>query len=191
MKIVTHLTGQRPILQHNGRLANPLDPYTRQLKALTAKKKKTDEDLVSIMMVEARGAAYETTDGLLGVPTQNMWRAVYDAATAYRRGADIKRALNFEDTVEPLFVDGKSQTVEAHLNEPDHVDYRPVSVNRNKTMRARLLVPLPWSVSFTFDLLDDVIDARDLAPILERAGRLVGLCDWRPTYGTFAVEVEA
>lgn len=191
MKIVLHIDGLRPMLQHNGRLANPLDPYTQRLKQFTAKKKKTDEDLMNILMAEARGAVYETTDGLIGFPTQNVWRSVYDAATAFRRGADIKRALSFEDSIEPLLVDGAHITVDKFLAVPANIDYRPVAVNRAKTMRARPKVQLPWAATFAFDLLDDVIDARDLAPILERAGRLVGLGDWRPIYGTFSVEVEA
>lgn len=190
MKLTLNLTGTRPMLQHNGRLANPLDPYTQALKALTSKRKKTDEDLLAILHAEARGAVYETTDDLLGLPTANLWRSIYDAATAFRRGADVKRALLYEDVTEPLLVDGDAIPVDVFLKDPIHIDYRPVAINRAKTMRARPRVPLIWTSSHAFELLDDVIDARDLGPILERAGRLVGLGDYRPMYGTYTVEVE-
>lgn len=178
------------MLQHNGRLANPLDPWTQQVKVLAAKRRKTDDDLIQLLRAEARGASYETTDGLLGIPNQNVWRSIYDAATAFRRGADVKRALSFEDTMEPLRVAGELIEVEKFLSDAVNIDYRPVAVQRAKTMRARPVVR-DWSSTHHFELLDDVIDARDLAPILERAGRLVGVGDWRPTYGTFHVEVEA
>lgn len=191
MKILIHVDGLRPMLQHNGRLANPLDPYTQRLKQLTAKRKKTDEDLMAILVAEARGAVYETSDGLLGFPTQNVWKAIYTAATAFKQGENIKRALSFEDSTEPLLFNGAHISVEKFLADPVNIDYRPVAVNRAKTMRARPKVQLPWAATYAFELLDDVIDARDLAPILERAGRLVGLGDWRPIYGTFAVEVES
>lgn len=176
------------MLQHNGRLANPLDPWTQQLKALTSKRKKTDEDLMSIMAIEARGACWETETGEIGIPTAAVWRSIYDAATAYKFGANVKRALGFEDMTVPLLFEGKPQSCDTFLNEPGHIDYRPVVVNRARTMRARPRV-FGWQSTHTFELLEDVIDPRELVPVLERAGRLVGVGDWRPTYGKYAVEV--
>lgn len=190
MEFVVMLTGERPMLQHNGRLANPIDSYTRQLSAITGKRKKTDDDLISIMEIEARGACWETPEGLLGLPNAAVWRCIYDAAKAYKRGEDIKRALILEDIVQPLSVGGAFVSCDEYLKDATHIDYRPVKVNNRKTMRARPIVH-DWSSSHRFELLDDVIDARALVPILERAGRLVGVGDWRPTYGTFSVEVSS
>ena len=48
------LTGINRMLMHNGRLANPLNPYSKAKSKLTAKRKKTEEDLIQIMSVEAR-----------------------------------------------------------------------------------------------------------------------------------------
>lgn len=190
MKLTLHLTGNRPMLMHNGRLANPLDPWTQQLKALNAKRKKTDEDLMAILQAEARGAIYETPDGVLGFPTQNVWRCVYDSAKAFKLGEDIKRSLSFEDVIEPLGVHGVGVVnVESFLADTANIDYRPVKIQRAKVMRARP-VARNWTTSHKFELLDDVLNPRDLVPVLQRAGRLVGLGDWRPTYGTFDVEVE-
>lgn len=183
------ITGTRPLLMHNGRLANPLDPYTRALKELTGKRRKTDDDLVSIMQIEARGACWETGDGLLGIPNAAVWRCVYDAAKAYKRGEDVKRALLLSDDVMPLHVDGVTVTCDVWLKDADHIDYRPVVVTGRRTMRARPIIPAGWTSTHHFELLTDVIDPRDLAPILERAGRLVGIGDWRPTYGTFSAAV--
>lgn len=190
MNIELTLTGTKALLMHNGRLSNPIDPHTQALKQLTAKRKKTDEDLIEIMRCEARGAAYETDDGLLGFPTQNVWRCIYDAAKAYKRGEDIKRALSFNPIVEPLAVNGEHVKVEDFLySDPNRtILYVPVSVNRAKTMRARPQIH-NWALTASFDLLEDVLDPRDLLPVLERAGRLVGLGDWRPIYGTFEAEV--
>lgn len=188
MNFTIHLTGVRPMLHHNGRLANPIDPYTRALKELTAKRKKTDEDLILIMQAEARAAVYETAEGFVGLPTGNVWRSVKDAATAFKRGKDMERALIGSPDVEPLLIHGEKWTVEDFLADPNNIDYRPVAVNRARTMRARPIVR-GWSCTHTFELLEDVIDPRDMAPILERAGRLVGVGDWRPMFGTFTTEV--
>lgn len=189
MKLTLELTGTKPMLQRNGRLANPIDEYTRRLAALTGKRKKTDEDLIDIMQVEARGSCWETPEGLLGIPTAAVWRCIYDAAKAFKRGEDIKRALSFTDTTEPLLIDGDYISCDDFLSKSENLDYRPVKVQGRKTMRARPVVKEGWKATFHFDLLTDVIDPRDIAPILERAGRLVGLGDWRPIYGTFSAEV--
>jgi hypothetical protein len=185
------LTGTRPMIQHNGRLANPLDPYTRALKELTGKRRKTDDDLVNIMQVEARGSCWENEDALLGIPNAAVWRCIYDAAKAYKRGEDVKRAVVVADETMPLLFDGSTVSCDVWLKEPEHIFYRPAKVTSRTVMRARPIIPVGWVSTHEFDLWTDVIDPRDLVPILERAGRLVGLGDWRPTYGTFTVAVES
>jgi hypothetical protein len=116
-----------------------------------------------------------------------VWRCIYDAAKAFKRGEDIKRGFHMEPVIVPLLVDGQIVSADEFLADPAHIDYRPMRVNAAKTMRARAIVT-GWSCVHYFELLEDVIDPRDLAPIFERAGRLVGLGDSRPTYGTFTVE---
>lgn len=184
------LTGERPMLQHNGRLSNPLDRYTRQIKSIVGKRNKTDEDLAKIMQIEARGGCWETRDQLLGVPTSAVWRCLYDAAKAFKRGEDLKRGLLFNDDVEPVLVDGEPVSCDDFIKDSEHLFLRSVKIGRNRTMRARPRVPQGWVTVHKFELLADVIDQRNLAPIIERAGRLVGLGDWRPTYGRFTARME-
>lgn len=189
MKLQLTLTGTHPMLQHNGRMADPTNQFTRDLKAISGKRKKTDEDLVDIMRIEARGSCWETPEGLLGVPSAAVWRCLFDAAKNFKLGTTVKKALHFDDVVEPLLVDGAKVTCEDFLMHKDHIDYRPVKIMAAKTMRSRPRVPEGWETTHTFELLDDVIDLRNLQPVLETAGRLVGIGDWRPTYGRFTTEL--
>jgi len=189
MDITIKLTGQCPMLQHNSRLANPLDPWTQMLKPLTAKTKKTDEDYKEIMHIEARGGFWETGDGMIGVPNSAIWKCLYTAATAFKLGEALKRALTFEDTVMPLLIDGQPVSCEVWLTSPGGIDYRSVVIAKRRTMRARPRIPAGWQSTHTLVLLKDQLDPRALAPVIERAGSLVGLGDWRPTYGTFSAEV--
>ena len=189
MQITFTLTGTKPMLQHNGRLANPLDPYTRKLRSITSQRKKTDDDLYAIMQIEARGSCWETDDGLLGIQNAAVWRSIYDAAKAFKLGEDVKRALHFEDTTVPLAIDGGKVTCDDYISDAAHIDYRPVKVSGRKTMRARPLIQPGWTSSHSMELVDSVIRVDDLGPVLERAGRLVGIGDWRPTYGTYSIEV--
>lgn len=188
MELTIRLNGIGPMLQHNGRLANPIDPYTRQLAAISKKRNKTDEDLAEMAMIEARAGMYETVDGLLGLPNENVWRCIYDAAKAFKLGEDIKRALLFSVDTVPLTIDGEHAKCETYLDNAENMLYRSVKVQRNRVMRARPIVN-NWQSEHHFDLLTDVIDLGNLQPVLERAGRLVGVGDWRPMYGKFHAEV--
>ena len=49
-----------PMISHNSQLANPLNRYSKAMKALTGKRKKTDQDIEDI----ARGAAVLGTGGM-------------------------------------------------------------------------------------------------------------------------------
>ena len=189
MRLSVTLTGTHPMLMHNGRLANPLDDWTRQLKALTSKRKKTDEDIFQIAQVEARAGCWETVDGMLGVPSAAVWRCFYDAAKQFKLGTTVKKSLYFDDVVEPLTIDGAKVFCDDYVRDFDNVDYRTVKVQTSTTMRARPKIPTGWQTSHTFELFDDVMDVRELQTVMDSAGRLYGLGDWRPTYGRFTVEV--
>jgi hypothetical protein len=102
----------------------------------------------------------------------------------------LKRALLVDPlAVEPVLVGGETVKVDDFLADWSNIDYRAVPVMQSRTMRARPIVR-DWSTTHTLDLLDDVVDVHVLDPIIERAGRLVGLCDWHPIYGTFTTALE-
>ena len=187
MELTIAVTGNKPMLQHNGRLANPLDPYTRKIKGISGKRKKTDDDLVEMAAIEARASCWETTDGLMGIPAAALWRSIYDGSKAFKLGEDIKRALVMGDETVPLLIDGTTRSADDHARES--FDYRPVKIQRQKVMRARVRIDLPWAFTVTAELAEDVLDSHMLNPVYERAGRFVGIGDWRPIFGTYTIEV--
>lgn len=190
--LTVQIVGTKPMLLHNGRLANPLDPYTRDLKAISNKRTKTDDDRFSMMSIEARGGCYETPDGLLAFPTANVWRSIYDAAKKYKLGKDCTRALFFDDVNEPIYLDGKTVHIDDDnwLQYGTTVDYRPVKVGTSKTMRARPLVPKGWVSTHRLALNESELDLESLYPVFLRASRIIGLGDWRPNFGTYELKVE-
>ena len=52
MNIIIEVKGTSPLLMHNPRMVDPEFDLNRQIKALTAKRKKTDEDLKNIEALE-------------------------------------------------------------------------------------------------------------------------------------------
>ena len=188
MEIRFKLTSVRPMMMHNGRLANPLDPYVQELKKYTSKRSKTEEDLARIMEIETRGGCYETPDGLLAQPTEAVWASFHEAAKAYKRGKDLERALIPTPEMVPLHIAGELISADEFIKDPTHIDYRSVVVSGRRVMRARVLVH-DWEALHTMELLEDIVDVDVLKPIVERAGRVVGLGDFRPRFGTYTTEI--
>lgn len=189
MEFRVKLTGTKPMLQHNGRLANPVDLYTKRLKQLTSKRKKTEEDLVAIMQVEARGGCWETTDHKLGLPTAAVWRSIHESAKMDKLGKTIERGLSYEDSCQPILVNGIEQKCDDFVADPTRIDYRSVKIGTSRTMRARPLIPAGWESVHTMELMTDLLDFESLIPLIHRAGKLYGVGDWRPIYGTYEAEV--
>jgi len=189
MEISIRLEGVRPILMHNVRLANPLDPYTRRLKEAASKKDKTDEDLAVISWIEARGSAYETADGLLAIPAENVFSAIWEGAKGAKKGMQFKRAILPLTDLEPIYIDGETYNVDDYLD-AGNIDVRPVKVQRNRVMRSRPIIRAPWTVTHRFEMMTDEFNFDQLQAAMNRAGRLVGIGDYRPRYGTFIATFE-
>lgn len=74
------------------------------------------------------------------------------------------------------------------VKEWDFVDRRRVTIQRNGITRLRPGMQEGWEVSFEIQiLLPEYIDENLLHEVLSSAGRLIGVGDFRPTFGRFQV----
>ena len=70
----------------------------------------------------------------------------------------------------------------------DYLDTRRVTVQRAGVNRTRPAMKKGWNSSFTFQVITpEYIDKQLFIDVLGTAGRLVGIGDFRPTYGRFQV----
>ena len=70
----------------------------------------------------------------------------------------------------------------------DYLDTRRVTVQRAGVNRTRPAMKKGWNSSFTFQVITpEYIDKQLFVDVLSTAGRLVGIGDFRPTYGRFQV----
>jgi len=182
------ITGLSPLLMHNGRGANPLDPLVKQLKTLTGKRKKTDEDLMEIARLEWMISLYEK-DGVLLVPAENVEGCFRDAAKMSKRGKDATRGFLCRATT-PLQFAGKGKSLSDLWNSGKYTDTRVVKNpgSGSRIMRTR---PILMDWSFTADLsFDDATfnNETEILDILQTGGQYIGLLDYRPRYGRFSAE---
>ncbi len=74
------------------------------------------------------------------------------------------------------------------VREWDYLDKRRVMIQRNGINRVRPAMKAGWSA--TFDLmvvLPEYVDRNALRETIESAGRLIGVGDFRPTFGRFGI----
>lgn len=70
----------------------------------------------------------------------------------------------------------------------DYEDHRRVTIQRSAITRVRPAMKAGWKVEFDLQiLLPEYIDQRLLNATITQAGRLVGIGDFRPTYGRFQI----
>lgn len=70
----------------------------------------------------------------------------------------------------------------------DYLDTRRVTVQRNGINRSRPAFKAGWSASFQFMCgLPEYVPPQVLHETIEQAGRLIGVADFRPTYGRFQI----
>ena len=70
----------------------------------------------------------------------------------------------------------------------DYEDRRRVCIQRNSITRVRPAMKSGWSATIQLQCnLPEYINQETLNEIIQQAGRLIGVGDFRPTYGRFQV----
>ncbi len=186
MELLTlSIKGTSPLMMHSDKLANPLHPATEAHKELTAKRKKTDDDHLAIARSEfIAGAYFDSTSGFF-IPGANFDATFLAGAKLQKLGTHWKRgALVMTDKAELGFA-GPS-TPESLWEDQRFVDCRGVKVGQAKIMRYRPIF-LDWACQLEVAINTDVLDLQEVKKAIEDAGKLIGVCEYRPRFGRFEV----
>lgn len=182
------IEGTAPLLMHNSRLANPLDPATRALKKVTGKRNKTEEDHAEMARLEFLGGLYHDPDIGPYIPGENIWRCLWDAAKKYKMGVKVKEGVFITSDINPLAYGGPREATELWADE-NFRHMASVKVGMSRTMRCRPQFR-EWRVAADGVLDPSLLEPSNLESIAETAGQLIGLGDWRPRFGRFIAEVK-
>ncbi len=184
------LRGATPLLIHNERLANPMDPTAKRLKALTSKRKKTDEDITNIARAEFDGGLYVDEDGPY-IPDSWILALLRDGGKQIKLGKAITQGtLSMEDRFRLQHGLSKKprESWEDAIWGAGYYDQRMVGNQTARILRTRPRFDA-WAVTASIHYDPTVFDARQIEQILNIAGVKIGLGDYRPRFGRFTVEV--
>ena len=194
IKLNLNMKGIRPIILHNGRTADPLDPWAKKLKSISAKRKKTEEDHELMGEIEFEAGLYWSDDLGVYMPVDNLQRMFLDACKKIRMGREsIGIMVDTEYGCPIIFPNHKN--LKQLKADPEARIRKLVSIGGVKVVRTRPLVPTGWTMTIPVELDPDIIDRDTFAQIADIAGHRIGLGDWRPaapkvpgSFGRFTVE---
>lgn len=199
--------GETALLMNNGDVGcNNLNSIVKLKKSITGKRKKTDDDIATIAILEWYLGLY--LDGLHSVTTESDVKnidkisfngglvtalpgklfksSICVAGTTFKLGSTLKPNLrvsfkcpfDFGDEVDPNYL----------VNKDMYFDNRPVVVNRARIMKARPIFP-KWKANFEVQFFTDKLELSQVRDCIELAGQIVGVGDYRPAkngdFGTF------
>lgn len=174
-RLAVTVEGTAPLLFH-GWNSEAVEEKAKSAKNSRAKK---SDDIESYV--------YRDDDGFLGIPGANMHAALVEAGRYMADPRSPRKSARdlCKAGIVPLSVLGRFEPL---TREWDYEDRRRVTIQRAGVTRTRPAMREGWRCSF--DLLvttPEYLSPALMAQLLGQAGRLVGLCDFRPTYGRFTV----
>ncbi len=144
----------------------------------------------------AKGSKGKTTDDLESYVFRNEKKEICIPGR-YLRGAIINAARFRQDPRSPrksasdLYKAGViavDELVSLGKTSWDYIDQQRVTVQRSGITRRRPAMNAGWKATFLIEvIIAEYIPPQVLNEVIQNAGRLVGIGDFRPTYGRFSV----
>lgn len=184
MRVRITLEGTSPLLMHNPQMVDPEFELNRQIKALTGKRNKTDEDLRQIERLEWFGGLY-VENGTVVQPTSKVRKCLINTARISKQGKMVERALSFSALNIPLRYDGPKD-IEILAKDERYASRLSVGIGPKRVMRVRPQF-FPWGLVVEGLFVEDAgLNFDALKAIVELAGLVEGIGDNRVNgYGRF------
>lgn len=133
---------------------------------------------------------YRNEEGYICIPGRYIVRSVVEAGRNFqdprskkKMAKDLVQAAVISDEVlSPILLKGKP------THEWEYDDRQRVCIMRSAITRTRPAFRKGWEVDFTLiSLVPDLVTPDFLRKLVDNAGLLIGMGDFRPTYGRFRV----
>jgi hypothetical protein len=183
-KLKVTIRGVSPFLSHNGQTADPLNAFSKQLKAVTSKRKKTDEDYAEMSRIEWHAGLYVNADGYVVLPATLMESCLVEGAKKSKLGKAFKSAVFID--ADSLMKIGTTKKAAELWEDARYRDVRGVRVGTSRVMRTRPIFH-NWEADVEIMFDDEQVNQADVEQALNDAGSKCGVGDFRPRFGRFDV----
>jgi hypothetical protein len=184
-ELTVKIQGTAPLILHNGQTADPLNRFAKQMKEISGKRKKTEEDYAEMSRIEWHAGLYVNADEKIIIPSVCLEAAIYDGAKKSKLGKAFKSAVFIHDDA-TLDIGKKYGKASDLWGDDQYRDVRGVRVGQARVMRTRPIFH-NWSCSFAVMYDDEQVNLADVSRAINDAGTKSGIGDFRPRYGRFEV----
>lgn len=158
----------------------PLLMHKMSISGLSNKSRRTAETDYSI---EWKQAAYLNEQGHLVCPSSNIEAMLMNTCKSRKIGKHAESKFMSQITVqefEPaIHMNGNPITLDI-IEENKWIDVRSVVIKRNRVARNRICIPAGWKLQFNLVVKTPMMPPDEIRDLIETAGELVGLMDYRP-----------
>ena len=186
------ITGVSPLIQHSAEGIDGQHPANIEKKQLTSKKgsNRTASDEARIHEIDTILGFWLDGDRRPTVPAAAIRSCVETAARKLKQGAQVREGMLVIDTHFEYDEERYGSDLDTLATS---TQFRAaVVVQRSRIIRVRPKFDTPWSVTFSIDADDELVDEQQLRAWFDISGRRIGLGDWRPErsgeYGRFTLE---
>lgn len=166
-------------------MADPLDPFTKEIKKISKKRAKTEADFEEMARLEFLGSLY-LENGVPIIPRTVFKGAMREAAKRFKRGKDIVKGIRIQKNF-PLIYNGSKNPEEMWKDEKFRFS-TAVVIQKNRIMRMRPIFH-EWAAEIEFYYDETIFDKDEIKQILEECGSSAYLMEWRGEYGGFELEL--
>ena len=181
-----------PLLMHNDRLADPLDSFALEIKKLSNKRNKTEENHLAMALLEFQGGLYhdgvvDPTDISVGeigpyIPGWHVVRSIQNAGKAHKLGATVLRGVTPVTLKAPLQYEGPRDP--ESLWRENFWLRKSVGVGQARVPRTRPMFE-EWRLEVEIEVDLTQLDPEKVNQLALEAGKFYAIGDYRPLYGRF------
>ena len=182
------ITGTCPLMLNNPQTVNPMNVFAKEIKALTSKRTKTDEDQNEIFHLKFLASCYYNDKGQYILPANMIAKSFEAGAKENKLGAKFQRSVFVNEDGVLKFKDNGCSPEELWQNHSEtYVDIRPVGVQKSKIVTARMIVP-EWSMDGELQFDESQLNKSEVWLALTNAGLRYGIGTYRQCYGRYSIE---
>lgn len=180
-EVTLRITGRTPLLMHNIRLANPLDPIARAMKAVNSSKKQltVEEHAEQMAALEFEGGLYWDDDLGVYLPGYNVFKSIVEGGRMSKNGTAITQAvLDYTEKCPVLYPGKRHKTIKSLWESGEYYSTVAVKVGTAKVMRTRPQF-VSWETDFTAVIDTTILTKEAFVASAEMAGLYKGVGDGR------------
>lgn len=182
-KVIFAIEGTQPLMLNNSQVVNPFNKYTLALKPLTAKRKKTEDDINEIYRLQFESSLY-MKGNVYVIPGDHFWKSVCSAAKEQKLGKKFLQSFHIQEDCSLIFPENYMTPSELY-EEKSHVDVRDGVIGGRSRVPICRAIFTEWSTKVECWFDETQIDEKDVIQIFDIAGQRYGVGTYRQKFGRF------